>query len=502
MSDVALGAGWWVAADGKWHPPELRPPGVQPEIVASEPDATAPDSDQLHDGTGEIASATTDAPASGTAGTATGAVHHVDDHAAGTDGAASAVAPTAESEPAHPVQSAAATPIAPVRLVDTVRPVRVPPGPPPLPPEVSPFPPPPRLDEFLASKGTADPVADVDADISEPVGTARAEPVSPDVTAAGTDGGTPVDGVVEGDGVLDFLADFAPAEPSGFESPITDVDDASGVAVPGPTGGTGVEHPVVAEAEAVVGAGQADDLFDDEDDSLSIHSLLFGGEADGAGPELDGAGADVLDAPVPFEAEPDTIAQGGPQLSPGMVAAVPEPMAETVVVAETVVEPVLAAAPVADVAPEPLAEAVPVVEVEPEPEPVAAAAPVTPAVQAEPEPVAADAAAPQQVAAATEPEPADEDEAETDGSETVAASATARPARAGSAARPARPGAARQAPLVKGGPEFKDIFKMAMNGNSLADSVQVKYDAGSERGRVTSGSPPADDDSKRRRRKR
>lgn len=25
MSDVAQGQGWWVAADGKWYPPELHP---------------------------------------------------------------------------------------------------------------------------------------------------------------------------------------------------------------------------------------------------------------------------------------------------------------------------------------------------------------------------------------------------------------------------------------------------------------------------------------------
>ena len=28
MSDTALGPQWWLAADGKWHPPELRPPSA------------------------------------------------------------------------------------------------------------------------------------------------------------------------------------------------------------------------------------------------------------------------------------------------------------------------------------------------------------------------------------------------------------------------------------------------------------------------------------------
>ncbi len=437
----------------------------------------APGGDQLHDGTGEIESASTDAPASATDGTDAGAEDDISGLAAVADADGFAVESSAEAEPAEaaPVQSAAATPIAPVRLVDTVRPVRVPPGPPPLPPEVSPFPAPPRLDEFLASRDAAGEATDATAGTTESTGAGWAESVSPEVTAIGADGGAPVDGAVEGDGVLDFLADFAPAEPSGVESLISDVVDASSVATPGPMTESGVEHPVVAEAEAVVGAGLVDDLFDDEDDSLSIHSLLFGGDADGPGPGPDAAGPNVLDTPASFDAVPDTITESDPHLSPGMTAAVPEPHAE----------------------------AVPVVEVEPEPEPVVAAAPVAPVVEVEPEPVAADAAAPQQVAAAGEPELEDDEaEDEADGSETVAASASARPARAGSAARPARPGAARQAPLVKGGPEFKDIFKMAMNGNSLADSVQVKYDAGSERGRVTSGSPPADDDSKRRRRRK
>ncbi len=490
MSDVALGAGWWVAADGKWHPPELRPPGVQPEIVASGPDVTAPDSDQLQDGAGKIEAATTDAPASAVDGTDAGTGDAIGELAGIADTDGSAVASSVEAEPAdagpaHPVQSAAATPIAPVRLVDTVRPVRVPPGPPPLPPEVSPFPAPPRLDEFLASRDPAGEGAATTADVTEPTGTGGAESVSPDVTAVSADGGTPVDEVVEGDGVLDFLADFAPAEPSGVESPLPDVADASGVAAPGPMADGEVGHPVVAEAEAVVGAGLVDDLFDDEDDSLSIHSLIFGGDADGPGPEFDAAGPDVVDAPASFDAEPNTFTEGDPHFSDGMTAPVPEPVAEVVPAVE--VEP----EPVAEAVPEPVAEAMPVVEVQPEPEPVAAAAPQQVAAAAEPEPVAAG-----------QSEPEDEDEDEDEGNEAVAASAGARPARAGSAARPARPGAARQAPLVKGGPEFKDIFKMAMNGNSLADSVQVKYDAGSERGRVTSGSPPADDDSKRRRRRK
>nr|MDA8342742.1 hypothetical protein [Actinomycetota bacterium] len=101
------------------------------------------------------------------------------------------------------------------------------------------------------------------------------------------------------------------------------------------------------------------------------------------------------------------------------------------------------------------------------------------------------------VAAVPEPEPV---VAATSAPATGAGGANGTRAAAGG--RPGRTPGARQGNLVKGGPEFQDIFKMAMNGNSLADSVQVKYDAGSERGRVTTGSSTPDDDSKRRRRRK
>ncbi|MGC8462578.1 MAG: hypothetical protein ACP5P9_02760 [Acidimicrobiales bacterium] len=57
---------------------------------------------------------------------------------------------------------------------------------------------------------------------------------------------------------------------------------------------------------------------------------------------------------------------------------------------------------------------------------------------------------------------------------------------------------------VKGGPEFPDILKMALDGSSLADVVTVQYDGASPRSRETGQTRGSEDDEggKRRRRRR
>ncbi len=52
--------------------------------------------------------------------------------------------------------------------------------------------------------------------------------------------------------------------------------------------------------------------------------------------------------------------------------------------------------------------------------------------------------------------------------------------------------AAKNAELFKGGPEFPDIFQLALKGSSLADEVKVQYDANSQRkADIAAGVTPA-----------
>ncbi len=41
MSDLPQGPGWWLASDGRWYPPEARPPGV-PSVPRSTSEGTTP----------------------------------------------------------------------------------------------------------------------------------------------------------------------------------------------------------------------------------------------------------------------------------------------------------------------------------------------------------------------------------------------------------------------------------------------------------------------------
>jgi len=68
--------------------------------------------------------------------------------------------------------------------------------------------------------------------------------------------------------------------------------------------------------------------------------------------------------------------------------------------------------------------------------------------------------------------------------------------------------AKKNADLFKGGPEFPDIFKLAMEGTSIGSNVSVRYDAASPRAKdaasgTTKGAiPGADDKAGKRRRRR
>jgi hypothetical protein len=42
MSDTAQGAGWWLASDGKWYPPELHPNYTPPPSAPTPPTPTTP----------------------------------------------------------------------------------------------------------------------------------------------------------------------------------------------------------------------------------------------------------------------------------------------------------------------------------------------------------------------------------------------------------------------------------------------------------------------------
>jgi len=433
MSDTALGPGWWRAADGKWHPPELRPPGIMPGAVESVEEVQghaadlSAEQDGAIDGGGPGRAGTDPAVLGTTAGGAAGGEVPPPDASMAQD-AAEPDPPVEQVPLVAPASSMLLRPIPDRDPPPYVREVDLPPH------LMRPIPP------FSPGAARSEPAVGGD-----PVGrtwtpTIVPMPVEEPQPEPGGPGDQDRPAVVTGEVVVPVEAAFeAPAPvqvvtPAAVEaneqqsvwpdvvgepaaSPAFDVDVG---AVPSPAG----VDPVEADPRGVVDPATDVDALDDLDDlddggPVSLHSLVF--QASAPAPET---------APV--------------------VAEAPAP------------------APVA-----PAPETAPVVAEAPAPEPAPAA------------PVVAEAPAP--APAAREPERAPQ---------------TRNPGLSPAVA-------AKNAELFKGGPEFQDIFQMALKGSSLADEVKVQYDATSQRaaeiaaaGASGKSSPSAEDKSGRRWRKK
>jgi hypothetical protein len=171
--------------------------------------------------------------------------------------------------------------------------------------------------------------------------------------------------------------------------------------------------------------------------------------------------------------EPEPVAEPAPE---PVVAVEPEPVMEPEPVVAVVVEPepVVAPVPAAAVEPEPIVAAV-------EPTPI-----IEPAAVAEPAaeaPVAPAAAVDENAAVAAQAEP------EEAVAEVRPISRVTTPEAPRTTNIPASI-AAKNADLFKGSREFPDLLNMAMKGSSLADQVEVHYDATSLRKSTSSTAAP------------
>lgn len=271
---------------------------------------------------------------------------------------------------------------------------------------------------------------------------------------------------------------------------------------------------------------------------LSIHSLLFGVEVpppiedDGYGIDDADGGDDADDAhdpdaptelasgewtPAPPAPEAqlsvDHAAYGEPATTAGEAPAVPpfvlvppEPPSQVSPYVTASVPPTAAAEPVVTGVPPFVAgpaSGVPPFVVGPfaqadadvlaHPVPVAPGAPnPAQAGQAGPSPVGSEAAVASEVPTETGPAPS---------VALLAGTATPKPETTSTRAK-------KNADLFKGGPEFPDIFKLAMEGTSIGSNVSVRYDAASPRakeaavGTPKGSTPTADDKAGKRRRRR
>jgi hypothetical protein len=436
MSDTALGPHWWRAADGKWHPPELRPPGAGSGV-----DSTEEGEDRLDE--------SEERPIDSATGVIDGEV--TEDVVA-----AEALVPLVPTEeppdvivPQPPAVVEAPRPLASSMLIR------------PEPPRITPEPHVWEVDQPSHRMRVIPPFYMREAEEDE---------VDSAASAAIPQGSTG-----EPDPVATVEPEF-PFEPEPVAL-VETVFDAEFAAVP---------EDVTFADEATT----APDFTDDDAPPPSLHSLVFQAEPETSSTRSVGTGDAEFDddAPPPslhslvFQAEPETSGQPvpaaplvdpSPQVEPESVfVTAPEPVVESVVEPVTVV----AASAVVEVAPEPVA---PVME----PTVVPTSAPKRTRRTAA-------AAKADDVPEAPAPSP----------NGTLAAE------RDSHGPGPSATQAAKNAELFKGGPEFPDIFKMAMKGSSLADKLEVKYDAGSARqSDTTSGGKAASeatDDKGRGRRKR
>ncbi len=481
MSDTALGPGWWRAADGKWHPPELRPPGTMPSAVESVEEvrshAADPSAEQggvidggVIDGGGPgMADAGPAVPATEAGGAAGGEVPPPD--ASMAQGAAEPDLPVEQVPPVAPASSMLLRPVPDRDPPPYVREVDLPPH---LMRPIPPFSPGAARSEPAVG---GDPVARtwtptiVPMPVEEPQPESEGPGDDEDRLAVVTGEVVPVEGAFEAPGPVEAVPPAAvEADEQQFAwpdvvgepvaSPAYDVD-----VVPSPTG----VEPVEAEPRGVVDPATDVEALDDLDDDgpVSLHSLVFQAPAPAPAPVV----AEAPAAPVAPAPEPAPMVAE----APAPVAPAPEPA------------PVVAEAPAPAPAPAPVVAEAPA----PAPAPVVAEAPA-PALAPEPAPVVAEAPATSPAAPAPAP-------------------ATREPERAPQTRNPGLSPvvAAKNAELFKGGPEFQDIFQLALKGSSLADEVKVQYDATSQRaaeiaaaGASGKSSPSAEDKSGRRWRKK
>jgi len=465
MSDTALGPQWWRAADGKWHPPELRPPSARtaPDAVA-DPAAGGAASDFPLPTRDDASGNANDVPRdNGVMPPVTGAVVELEAVPDGT--APPEPAPTDTTE-AHESPSLAAVPVSeptpaaatfassmPIRHVeptyawdpavsDADPPVELQRS---IPPFI------PRAAPTHSSPAEPEPVTVSDAPV-----TVSDAPVVPTPAAAPV-GAEPA-------------ANLATAP----TAKATDPDAQS-------TSQTwdGTEPLLIADAGDHVGPA----LEEDDERSLSIQSLVFGDQA----PTELGPATGEAPAAVPPIADPMTavlIAEpSAPVVPTTSHSRVTEPIPAEPIPAEPVPVETVPAEFVA-------AEASPAVPAGPIPaEFAAAAAPAAPAAPAatvvvdEPTPTPSPEPLPTTVLHA--PAPAEggapsHGRVESRPVEKVLAGPTV----SGSAPRttniPASI-AAKNAEHFKGSREFPDLLGMALKGSSLADQVEVKYDATSSR---------------------
>ena len=463
MSDTALGPQWWRAADGKWHPPELRPPSARTAVAAADQQATSEDGD-ADDRTAPSGALPDSLEPSGGPEAADssevtvgdlGSVADIDPVSSLTtsDGPfadAGTASETDLEDPAEGADPAPLDPLPPLRIASSmpIRPV-----------------------EPTYSWGPTVPDSELPPEIQRTI-----PPFKPRTAGAGT-----AVGVVH-------VTNVAAADPL----PEAVVASESGEAYP-------------------------DEVPEEEGDlSSSLQALVFG---DTGQVEVEVASeVEVIPGPeaVPPAAPPPAPLRlvadpGTARIEPELTAPVPAPAshsrvvepipAESVSAASMPVAPAPAPAAAPAPAPAPAPAAAPAPVPSPVPAPAAAVAPTpTPAV-VEPEaldPVPDTAVAHAPAPAADRPggdhsDPAESHPAAAKPVEEVLAGPTV----SGSAPRttniPASI-AAKNAEHFKGSREFPDLLGMALKGSSLADQVEVKYDAASMRkpatGNAAAKEPP------------
>ncbi len=421
MSDTALGPQWWRAADGKWHPPELRPPSARaaadavanPAAGEAVPGSGSPTGDDSPDASGEAMDLAHGDAATPSVTDIAGGLGAVPDGPTPTEvsrggpddtRAEPSLTVVPESEPAAPTPTfASSMPIRPVEptyawgpvVPDSELPSELQRTLPPFQPRTAPAAPPERT-----------------APVDPPAPTV--DPPIPTMDASDT-ADTPATPTADATGVDAYSGDYSRAR-----------------------------------ADTTVDADLAATVVDGGDDEMaaSLHSLVF------AEPVQADIAPDSEGTPAPLQAidGPEAI---GIDTEPGISAAAP-------VSHSRVTEPIPAEFATAAATPAPPAAVV--TAPAPSPESVAATALLAPG--------------------AMRPETPAHDRAETRPVEEVLAGPTV----SGSAPRttniPASI-AAKNAEHFKGSREFPDLLGMALKGSSLADQVEVKYDATSSRNAPT-----------------
>jgi len=257
-------------------------------------------------------------------------------------------------------------------------------------------------------------------------------------------------------------------------------------------------------------AGLAGEVADEVAEPLSIHSLLFGADVPLVVDEADHAYetevASDLHVVTASESAPDGWAgAAGTSEAPPATDAGTLKDTEMIPVEAPVAPPFVLIPPGCAIevpplgAPEPIASVAPVAA----PEPIASVAPVV-----------ADAAVPTRGDVGPDPAPRAES---THDPTPAGANPTEHAAPATSRMHVAETGttkpeatsarAKKNADLFKGGPEFPDIFKLAMEGTSIGSNVSVRYDAASPRAKeaasgASKGTAPVPDDRAGKRRRR